>query len=105
MNLRSRIERLPPYPSLLLLGIPTVIVEFTKLGAIVVAGEGHWLSGMTILICAYGASGLGTERLFRIVKPKLMNLPWFAWLWRRAVRLYAWVCDWLKSSIGSSRAR
>ena len=105
MNLRSRIERLPPYPSLLLLGIPTVIVVFTKVGAVVVGGEGHWLGGMAFLFCAYGASAFGTERFFRIVKPRLLELPWFARVWRRAVRVYDGLRDWLRSSMGYSRAR
>jgi hypothetical protein len=48
MSLRSQIERLPAYPSLLLLGIPTLIVECTKLAALIVAGKGHWLEGATM---------------------------------------------------------
>ena len=105
MKLRARIERLPPYPSLVVLGIPTVIVEITKLGAVVVAGEGHWLSGLAFLICAYGASAFGAERLFRIVKPKLLELSWFARLWRRALRVYAGLREWLRSSTGYSRVQ
>jgi hypothetical protein len=89
MGLRSAIERLPPYPSLLLLGIPWLIVETTKLVALALAGEGHWLSGAVFLVCAYGAGALGTERLFVIVKPKLLQLPWFARLWRYISRFYA----------------
>ena len=40
------------------------------------------------MICAYAASLLVTERLFSIVKPKLLKLPWFAtiWHWFVAVR-------------------
>jgi hypothetical protein len=103
MSLRSRIERLPPYPSLLLLGIPTLIVECTKLVALVVAGEGHWLEGATFMVGAYGASALVTERLFATVKPKLLKLPWFARSWRRISRFYAAMRDWLRSSTSSSR--
>ena len=88
MSLRRRIERLPPYPSLLLLGIPTFIVECTKLAALVVAGKGHWLEGATFLVCAYGASALTTERLFVMVKPKLLTLPWFARLCSYVSHLY-----------------
>jgi len=89
MKLRYRIECLPPYPSLLLLGIPTLIVESTKLVAVVVADEGHWLEGAILLACAYGASAFVTERLFRIVRPKLLKLPWFARLWAQVSYLYA----------------
>ncbi len=89
MGLRKAIERLPPYPSLLLLAIPTVIVECSKLAAVALAGEGHWITGAGFLVCAYGASLLGTERLFVIVKPKLLKLPWFARIWRFISRGYA----------------
>ena len=89
MGPRRAIERLPPYPSLLLLGIPWLIVESTKLAALAFAGEGHWLSGAGVLVCAYGAGALGTERLFAIVKPKLLQLPWFARFWRYISRLHA----------------
>ena len=89
MSLRSRIARLRPYPSLLLLGLPLAVVEVTKLLALVLAGEGHWLSGATFLICAYLAGAFGTERLFVIVKPKLLTLPWFARLWGYVRRFYA----------------
>jgi hypothetical protein len=38
-------------------------------------------------IIAYAASLLVVERLFRIVKPKLMTLPWFASMWNRFTAL------------------
>src|SRR5437868_11302497 len=102
MSVRTVIERLPPYPSLLLLGIPTLIVECTKLVALVVAGEGHWLTGAMFVACAYGASFFGTERLFVIVKPKLLKLPWFARMWRHVSSIYTTLRDWLKRLIGTS---
>jgi hypothetical protein len=41
------------------------------------------------MIAAYTASLLVVERLFKIVRPKLMNLGWFAtiWMWVTGVRL------------------
>ena len=41
-----------------------------------------------MIVAAYAASLLVVERLFRIVKPKLLMLPWFArsWSLRRAIR-------------------
>jgi hypothetical protein len=49
--------------------------------AVAVAGEGHWITGTFMIIAAYGCSLLFVERLFRIVRPKLLTLPWFARLW------------------------
>jgi len=88
MVLKSWIERLSPYPSLALLGVPTLIVECTKLAAFVVAGKGHWMEGAVFMALAYGASAIFTERLFVIVRPKLMKLPWFARVWTQITNLY-----------------
>lgn len=86
---RAWIKRLGPYPSLLLLAIPAAVVEPMKLVAVAVAGKGHWIAGTGMIVAAYAASLLVVERLFGIVKPKLLTLPWFAWLWVRFVILRA----------------
>jgi hypothetical protein len=78
---RGYIERLGPYQSLLILAIPTSLVEPLKLIAVAVPGEGHWITGTIMIIGAYGCSLLFVERLFQIVRPKLLTLPWFARLW------------------------
>jgi hypothetical protein len=80
-SLRRYIERLGPYQSLVLVLIPTILVEPLKLIAVAVAGEGHWITGTVMIVVAYAASLLVVERLFMIVKPKLLTLPWFARLW------------------------
>jgi hypothetical protein len=80
-RLRRFIEGLGPYQSLVLLAIPTALVEPLKLVAVAVAGEGHWITGTVMIIAAYAASLLVLERLFLIVKPKLLTLPWFGRLW------------------------
>jgi hypothetical protein len=80
-RLRRYIERLGPYQSLVLLLIPTSLVEPLKLIAVAVAGEGHWITGTVMIVVAYAASLVLVERLFMIVKPKLLTLPWFARLW------------------------
>ena len=87
-RLRRSIERLGPYQSLVLLLIPTSLVEPLKLIGVAVAGEGHWITGTVMIVVAYAASLLLVERLFRIVKPKLLTLPWFArfWDWFVALR-------------------
>ncbi len=83
-RLRRRLERLGPYQSLALLLVPASIVEPLKLVAVAVAGEGHWFTGTAMIVAAYAASLSMIERLFVIVKPRLLKLRWFA-------RLWAWV--------------
>src|ERR1700751_258551 len=100
--IRDPIESLGPYPSLFLLVVPAAVVEPLKLVAVAVAGEGHWITGTGMIIAAYATSLLIVERLFVIVKPKLMTLGWFAGLWRWLVRTRA--VKWLvmtKRAIGS----
>jgi hypothetical protein len=80
-NLRAYIERLGPYQSLALLLVPVGIVEPLKLIAVALVGEGHWITGTAMMVVAYSGSLLVVERLFRIVKPKLLTLPWFARIW------------------------
>jgi hypothetical protein len=58
---------------LLLLLVPLGLIEPLKI-VVVVAGQGHWLSGAVTIAAAYVMSLLITERLFRLVKPKLMML-------------------------------
>src|ERR1700722_312221 len=86
-RMRHRIQRLGPYQSLFLLAVPTSIVEPLKLVAVAVAGEGHWITGLFVVVAAYAASLLLVERLFAIVKPKLMTLNWFARFWNWFVGL------------------
>jgi hypothetical protein len=88
-SVRAWIEGLRPYPSLLLLAIPLCVVEPMKFIAVAIAGDGHWITGTGMIVTAYAASLLVVERLFGIVKPKLLTLPWFAKAWLRFVTLRA----------------
>ena len=89
--IRERIESRGPYPSLFLLAIPTALVEPLKLVALAVAG--HWTSGSCMVVAAYATSFLVLERLFLVVKPKIMTLGWFAKIWHRlfSLRLVKWI--------------
>ena len=81
LGLRRKIESLGPYSSLALLALPICVIEPLKLVAVAIAGDGHWFTGTVVLASAYCASLFLIERLFVIVKPKLLKLRWFARLW------------------------
>jgi hypothetical protein len=87
LDLRHRIERLGPHLSLVLLAAPSSLIEPLKLAALAVAGKGHWITGTVMVVAAYAGSLLIVERLFRIVRPKLLTLPWFARIWVRVGEL------------------
>jgi hypothetical protein len=97
---RRRLSRLGPYTALAIVLIPLAIVEPLKLVALVIAGEGHWLTGTMVLIGAYAFSLLIVERLFRLLKPNLMRLYWFqrAWGWWQRARGKA--LDWISPESG-----
>jgi hypothetical protein len=97
-RLRRSIEGLGPYQSLVLLAIPVSLIEPLKLAAVAIAGEGHWITGTIVIVCAYAASLLIVERLFRIVKPKLLALPWFARLWNWFVALRGRAVGWFRGT-------
>lgn len=93
-RIRRAIERLGPYASLCLVAVPLAIVEPLKLVAVVVAGTGHWITGTVAIVCAYALSLLLVERLFLIVKPKLLTLRWFAAFWNWFVGMRGAVLGW-----------
>jgi hypothetical protein len=105
MSLRRTIEGLGSCPSLLLLGLPTAVVEPLKLAAVALAGEGHWIGGTAMIASCYAFSLLVVERLFVIVKPKLPTIPWFAKVWEAFVSVRARVSDILGGWIGLRRNR
>lgn len=97
--LRRYVERLSPYQSLALLAIPMSLVEPLKIFAVAIAGSGHWVAGTITGVCAYAVSLLLVERLFEIVKPKLLMLPWFARLWNWFVARRDGVLGWLRRTL------
>ena len=86
-GLGRSIEKFGPYQSLALLGVPVCVVEPLKLVALAVAGDGHWITGAAMIVTAYAGSLLVVERLFVIVKPRLLTLRWFARLWEWFIAL------------------
>jgi hypothetical protein len=102
---RRAVERLGPYQSLILLAVPLCIVEPLKLAAVAVAGKGHWITGTGMIVAAYAASIYVVERLFLIVKPKLLELEWFAWCWTRFVTARDGIVSWFTGESKSNEQR
>ena len=92
------LNRLGPYQSLLILAVPLAIVEPLKLVALFVAGGGHYIAGLLVMICAYGGSLFITERLLIVLKPKLLTLTWFAVAWQWFVTVRDKLVYWLRQA-------
>ena len=105
MRLRRYIEKLGPYQSLTLLAVPTATVEPLKLIAVAIAGAGHWITGAAMIVACYTLSLVLVERLFIIVKPKLLMIPWFASVWKGFVFIRTKVLSWLKHLVRDSNRR
>jgi hypothetical protein len=94
-SIQRFLKGLGPYQSLSILAVPLAIVEPLKLVALFVVGGGHFIAGVLVMICAYAGGLFITERLFVVLKPKLLTLLWFAvaWQWFVAVRdkLICWL--------------
>jgi hypothetical protein len=102
---RRFVEKLGPYQALILLLVPTSVVEPLKLIAVAVAGEGHWITGTAMMVAAYAGSLLVVERLFKVFKPKLLTLPWFARLWAKYTSLRHRIGRWMTSLLVTSQTR
>ena len=83
-RLELSIGSMPPYVLLGLLVVPFGFAEIAKVYALIIMGEGHFRSGMTMFIMAYVVSILVCERIFHAGKAQLLTIPWFA-------KLYGWV--------------
>jgi hypothetical protein len=81
VRLRAILESLTPYQALVLLAVPFLILEPLKILALVVIAGGHVVTGTALLVGLHGLSLLSTERLFSVVKPKLLTIRWFNHLW------------------------
>ena len=97
-TLRVRIERWGPYPSLILLAVPIITIEPLKIGALGILASGRFVLGIAALIVSHGLSLLIIERLFEVVKPKLLTLGWFAIIWGWFVTVRDEILAWLYST-------
>ena len=76
-------DRLPPYPTLIIFLIPVIALEPGKLVAVWLFARGQWLLGAATYV-ATDVLRLGiVSFLFKTSQDKLLSIPWFA-------RLHAW---------------
>jgi hypothetical protein len=77
MTIRHSIRKLHPYICLILLAVPMGVAEPLKMAGLVGLEKGHWLGGAGIIVAGYLLSLFLVNRIFRIVLPRLLALPWF----------------------------
>jgi hypothetical protein len=96
------LEWLGPYESIMLLAVHLIVVEPLRVVALITIAGRKWVVGSGMLVAVYGASVLGVEKLFKIVKPSLLSLGWFSNLWGLFVQCRGSTFKVL-ASVGSSK--
>lgn len=86
-RLEAWLMRLPPYWALLTFATPSVLILPVKLAAFWFGMHGRYglALGSVILGKLLGTAILA--RLYRILRPTLMSIPWFAWA---DTKFFAW---------------
>jgi hypothetical protein len=86
-RLEAWLMRLPPYWALLTFATPSILILPVKLAAFWFGMHGRYglALGSVILGKLLGTAILA--RLYRILRPNLMTIPWFAWA---DTRFFAW---------------
>ena len=104
------IARLRPYPALALFSVPVVLLEPVKpIGAFLVAA-GHVMEGVLTIAAGEILKITLVERLFRLTRDRLMQIPAFAMLYGHWMRFHDWVTSseiwrWCRDQIGRMKLR
>jgi len=77
-RVEAAIAALPPYPALVVFGLPSLLLLPAKLGALWFLAEGRPFSAAAVLVVAKIVGTALVGRIFMLTKPALMQLSWFA---------------------------
>ena len=90
-RLNCWIAGLRPYPALALFSVPVVILEPVKpVGAFLVSA-GHVVEGVLTIAAGEILKITLVDRLFRLTRDRLVQIPTFAILYRHWLRFHEWV--------------
>lgn len=99
VRLAALLDRLPPYPTLVLFLVPFAVLEPLKLWGLWLVGTGRLGFGSTVLVTAHLSSIVLVERLFHVTRAKLLTIGWFAVVYGRVEALYAWSLGRLRATV------
>lgn len=86
----AAIERLPPYATLLVFLVPMLTLFPLKLIGLWMLAHGLWLGAMATLVAAKVISMGVMAFIFELTRPKLLQLPWFRWLYDHVMIWLVW---------------
>ena len=87
---RRLMERLPPYPTLIVFLIPAIVHEGMKVASIFLFHRHQWVAGVVMYVAADIIGIALVAFLFETCKEKLLSIPWFAWCYAWFQRAHLW---------------
>jgi hypothetical protein len=104
-HLEAWLMSLPPWAAVLAFGMPSIIILPVKVSAL-------WFAAHHRFALATGAVVLGKilatailARLYRILRPTMMTLPWFAWADTKFFHWRDWAYGFVRSLPAWQRAK
>jgi hypothetical protein len=82
-SVERRIGALRPMPALLAFALPSLLLLPVNLFGLWLAGEGRAVLSATLIVAAKLSGTTLVARIFTLTRPALLELPWFARLYRR----------------------
>lgn len=92
------IARLPPYGALVMLVMPALLLLPVKLLALYFIGKGRAVFGISVILIAKVVGTALVARIFQLIHPALMQLPWFVPLYGRWTRWKEALLAWVRAS-------
>jgi len=90
-KLNAWIADLRPYPALALFSVPVVILEPVKPVGVFLVSAGHVMEGTLTIVLGEILKITLVERLFRLTRNRLMQIPLFAILYGHWIKFHEWM--------------
>jgi len=94
----AALRRLPPYAALVVLVLPSLLILPVKLLALWLIGQGKALLGLAVIIVAKVVGTAVLARIFHLIQPALLQLPWFARFYQRWLNWKTGLLAWARAT-------
>jgi len=95
--MENAIRRLPPWGAMVLFAVPTLLLIPVKLTALWLIARGQHVVGVLVIVAAKLLGTAVVARLFSLTQPALLQLRWFA-------AIYRWFIPWKDLWLDAIRA-
>lgn len=95
--LEARLVRLPPWAAVLVFAGPSILILPIKLSALYFGAHRHYCWALAAVIFGKVLATAIVARLYRILRPTLLSLGWFAWADHRFFHWRDWAYDFVRS--------